>query len=207
LSATGSRTLEILQESPDARDVQDLAHLLQLHPNSVRQVLDDLVARGLVHRERRAAEGRGRPAWLYRADPDRREPDRRVQEHSALARVLAARISATNADAESEGRAAGEMWGAALAEGRTGNPRATMVEVLKGLDFSPRADRQRRRILLRTCPLLDVAREYPEVVCAVHAGLVDGFLQTMGDPHDVTLEPFAAADGCVLRLQRARENL
>lgn len=80
------------------------------------------------------------------------------------------------------------------------------MEVLDELDFSPRADRQRRRILLQTCPLLDVAQEFPEVVCAVHEGMVSGVLESLGDPHEVTLQPFAAPDGCVLRLQRARGN-
>lgn len=206
LPETAARVLEILQEHGDSLGVAELAALLDLHPNTIRQQLDELQARGLVMREPQPAAGRGRPAWAYRASAAIREPDRRVAEHSALAGVLAARISETSADPQGEGREAGRAWGAALSQGRTERPREAVMEVLDELDFSPRGDRQRRRILLQTCPLLDVAQEFPEVVCAVHEGMVSGVLESLGDPHEVTLQPFAAPDGCVLRLQRSRGN-
>lgn len=181
-----------------------LADDLQLHTNTIREQLQLLVARHLVRRHQQSASGRGRPAWLYSADPTRREPDSRVHEHSVLAGVLAARISATSAEPQIEGRAAGRVWGAALAVSRTDEPREAVMEVLEGLDFSPRQDEH--AILLRTCPLLDVAQEHPDVVCAVHEGMVTGLLENMGDPHDVTLLPFGAPDGCVLTLQRSTAN-
>ncbi len=206
LPATAARVLELLQQRDEAVVVVEIAEVLHLHPNSIREHLDELVARGLVTRERRPATGRGRPAWVYQADPQRREPDRRVREQAALAGVLAARISQISEDPKADGRIAGTAWGEALAAGRVGRPREAVLDVLEDLDFSPQPDAGRRRILLRTCPLLDVAQAYPDVVCAVHEGMVSGLLETMGDPHDVTLEPFAAPDGCVLRLQRERGN-
>ena len=204
LPATAARVLELLQSRREQMSVVALGEELQLHTNTVRETLQLLVARHLVRRDRAPGNGRGRPAWLYSADPTRREPDRRVHEHSVLAGVLAARISETSAEPGVEGRAAGRVWGAALATGRTDEPRAAVVEVLEDLDFSPRDDGS--AILLRTCPLLDVAQETPEVVCAVHEGMVSGLLENMGAPHDVTLLPFAAPDGCVLRLKRPPES-
>lgn len=206
LPATAARILELLQDGASAMEVQQLADVVELHPNTVREQLQELVSRGLVRKSPRPAAGRGRPAWIYAADKDRREPDSRVREHSALAGVLAARISATSEDPPAEGRAAGEAWGAALATGREVNPRTQVVDVLEDMDFSPAPNRDRSRILLRTCPLLDVARQYPEVVCAVHEGLVAGLLQELDDPHEVRLQPFGAPDGCVLRLRRSPAN-
>ena len=76
-------------------------------------------------------------------------------------------------------------------------------------------------IALRRCPLLEAAQQHPEVVCAVHRGLVDALLAP-GDAADpggdacsrpadsagahpparyrAELEPFAAPGMCRLRL-------
>ncbi len=53
-----------------------------------------------------------------------------------------------------------------------------------------------RTVWLRTCPLLDAARTYPQVVCTVHRGLVEGLLDAAGEPpageaDGVALDPFA----------------
>ena len=56
-------------------------------------------------------------------------------------------------------------------------------------------------VLLRTCPLLDAARQHPEVVCQVHLGLVAGALETHRAPSTgLRLVPFARPGACVLSL-------
>lgn len=58
-------------------------------------------------------------------------------------------------------------------------------------------------IVLHSCPLLDSAREHPEVVCDVHQGLVVGLLEQAGAGPDVVrteLDPFSQPQGCRLRL-------
>ena len=57
-------------------------------------------------------------------------------------------------------------------------------------------------LVLRTCPLLDAARERPDVVCRVHEGLVAGFVRARGSEADVTVVPFAAARGCRATITR-----
>ena len=61
-------------------------------------------------------------------------------------------------------------------------------------------------VQLRRCPLLDIARRYPEVVCQVHRGLIEGALTQLGG-HDagVDLQPFADPDACRLILPHAGE--
>ena len=57
---------------------------------------------------------------------------------------------------------------------------------------------------LRRCPLLDVARQYPEIICQVHQGLIAGALTELGgDDTGVDLLPFAEPDACRLVLPHA----
>ena len=62
---------------------------------------------------------------------------------------------------------------------------------------APAADGE---ITLRQCPLLEAATRHPEVVCAVHRGMIDGVLETVGAGADVELIPFTGPGTCTLRL-------
>lgn len=216
---TVARVLEHLQQVGTGVGVDDVAAAIGMHPNSARAALEQLVAEGLVVTERRLPTGRGRPARLYRADPERSEPDPRVREHGALAGALAAHLAATSADPTAEAMAAGVRWGRSLAAqaaagstptaqpasrpGRGSDKRARgrVVELLAVLEFGPRPDRPCRSVTLTTCPLLDVARQYPDVVCQVHRGMVAGALAELGaGAHEVDLQPFAEPDGCALTM-------
>jgi predicted ArsR family transcriptional regulator len=211
LSQARARLLEHVQGQGEVT-VEGVASVFGQHPNTVREHLEALTEGGFLLRERSPGPGRGRPAWRYRANPDQPEPDPRVREYGALAGALAAHIAAHSPDPRAEAREAGARWGSALIRtDRDGSVRPSaadaadaahgrVVRLLADLDFSPRADRP-GRIVLTTCPLLDVARTHPDVVCAVHEGMVAGALDALGAPSSgVTLRPFAAPDGCVLRL-------
>ena len=213
LSQARARLLEHVQGQREV-SVEGVASVFGQHPNTVREHLDALVEGRFLLRDRSPGPGRGRPAWRYRPNPDQPEPDPRVREYGALAGSLAAHIAAHSPDPHAEARQAGARWGSALVRtGRDGpaqpsiaaDPRAAhdrVVRLLADLDFSPRVDRP-GRIVLTTCPLLDVARTHPDVVCAVHEGMVAGALDALGSPSSrVTLRPFATQDGCLLRLPR-----
>ncbi len=61
-----------------------------------------------------------------------------------------------------------------------------------------------RTVRLTRCPLLDAARQYPDVVCSVHAGIIRGALHTWGDEATVTrLVPFAEPGACLVHLDPA----
>ncbi len=211
ISPSRARLLEHLQQHLGDVTVDELAREFGQHPNTVREHLDALVEGGLLTRERIPGPGRGRPAWRYRASPLLHEPDPRVREYGALAGALAAHIAAHSPDPRAEARSAGERWGRALVDGESaprGRPaaRRSVIELLADLDFGPRANRDGTRVVLTTCPLLDVAKRHPEVVCAAHEGMVAGALDSLGAPSDgVALTPFGAPDGCILVLQAPRE--
>jgi predicted ArsR family transcriptional regulator len=79
--------------------------------------------------------------------------------------------------------------------------RAQVVEVLDGLGYDPVPDEALDRVALMRCPLLQVAKDVPDVVCNVHLGLVEELLEVSGgDRRRATLTPFAAPGRCDLRL-------
>ena len=61
----------------------------------------------------------------------------------------------------------------------------------------------RELIELRTCPLLDVATEFPDVICQAHHGLIDAAYTAAGESAEgVELIPFAAPGACHVLLPR-----
>ncbi len=198
--------LELVQGAAADLTVDDVADALGLHVNTARKHLQALTDDGLLVGSTVLGGGRGRPATAYAASTVRSEHDPRVREYAALASVLAEHVSRTSADPAADARAAGERWGASLVAGERAarSPKAARVravELLGGLGFDPETDARTTRARLRRCPLLDVARAHPDVVCAVHLGLVRGALDVLGgDPSRASLRPFAEPGACVLVL-------
>ncbi|HSU70217.1 MAG TPA: hypothetical protein VLI70_02080, partial [Micrococcaceae bacterium] len=131
----------------------------------------------------------------------------------------------TQANPRAEGIRAGELWAERLDSGlppeasgpglppeahgpdaeRRAAPgpevRRRAVEILESVGFGVESDENWTSIRLDVCPLLKAARQTPEVVCAVHLGLVRGSLKSMGaDPEQAELIPFAKPGACLLYL-------
>jgi predicted ArsR family transcriptional regulator len=205
LSGPRGVVLERLQRSSRPLRISELAAALGVHQNTAREHLDALVALGLATRERAPATGRGRPAWRYAAVDDHREPDPRVRDYAGLAAALAGHLARTSPNPAAEGLAAGWAWGRSLMAGRPPQagptPRHEVVGLLDELGFAPEADSRAATVALRRCPLLDAAREHPQVVCQVHLGIVRGALEHHGgDPEPTDLIPFAEPGACRLHL-------
>lgn len=197
LSAQRRRVFDVLDVEP--RSVAAVADALDLHVNTVREHLDGLVDSGLAERSRLAPTGRGRPGWGYTARPGVSSPS--AGEYASLAAVLAEHAAAKGGDVAGDMARLGTGWGRSLVDshGRDGDPDRTMVRVLETLGFDP--EDRGGSVRLRQCPMLDVARRHPEVVCQVHLGLVRGALEAAGgDASGVRLEAFGEPDACVLHL-------
>lgn len=126
-------------------------------------------------------------------------------EHRLLANILAELVSRSPRHAEAC-EAAGHVWGRQLTAGSRSpaapEGKAALDEVVDLLDqqgFAPRL--VGRDLEMHRCPLFDVAETHPDVVCAVHLGLLRGTLTELGAPVGVaSLDAFARPGVCVARL-------
>jgi predicted ArsR family transcriptional regulator len=204
LSAARRDVLEHLRGQPEPLSLASLVVATGLHENTLRGHLTALVQGGLVRRHRSEPAGRGRPAWLYELT----EQAPTDSEYAGLAAALAATIARTSPDPAGAAAVAGEEWGRELARDRGASPtppetaRERVVRLLDDLGFAPGTERARpEEVRLTRCPLLEAARRHPDVVCAVHLGIVRGALAEHGaDPDGSELAPFAEPGACLLRI-------
>jgi predicted ArsR family transcriptional regulator len=206
LSPSRAAVLELLHQVGRPQNLAELSRTTGLHTNTLREHLEALVDRGLARRFRAAPSGRGRPAWLYEATPVELGPA--GSEYAGLAATLAAHIHRTSSDPREDAVAAGTSWGHELARkagrpdgGGTVDARRKVVRLLDDVGFSPETDDRATTARLTRCPLLDTAKEFPDVVCGVHLGIVRGALDEYGaDSGRTALTPFAEPGACRLDL-------
>ena len=186
-------------------DVATLTARLGGHPNTIRGHLDVLTAAGLASCTPQPSSTRGRPALGYAVTPAGHVTE-------ALVAYLAER-----ADGAAMARDFGRHWGATLAGAGdgpvVGSAVGSAVELvtatLARMGFSPETapagpgSAGELRLRLVTCPLLDAAREQPDVVCGIHQGLLEGLLERQTDDRkgqSVTLAPFAEPGACIVTM-------
>jgi len=201
VSPARAAVLDLLKGQTEPLSQAALVEASGLHANTVREHLDGLRRRGLVRRLRAESSGRGRPAWLYEATDN----ESTASEYGGLAAALAAAIARTSERPAEIAAAAGEEWGHELARDRGAAPavpttaRRHVIGLLDELGFEPEGGGAPDQVRLTECPLLEAAHRYPEVVCAVHLGIVRGALEEYGaDPTGARLVPFAEPGACRL---------
>jgi len=133
--------------------------------------------------------------------------------YKLLAQILASYLTGTARDPSAAAEEAGNAWGHYLTEKAEPFARLTAAQatqriqaLFQELGFAPevRAEGDRQRILLHRCPFRETAETTPEVVCAVHLGLLRGALDEIGAPLEATLlEPFVEPSLCVAHMQLA----
>jgi predicted ArsR family transcriptional regulator len=211
LGESRSRVLGVLQDSGTQLNVSDVAARLGLHTNTVRLHLEALVAAGLADSQAEKRDLRGRPRTLYTANPNSANAGRR--SYRLLAQILASSMAAQTSKPREAAVKAGHEWGRYLGEGpppfkRVDADEATrrLVCALDDIGFSPEAVTRgrQRRVLLHRCPFREVAKDYPEVACSIHLGLMNGLLAELDAPLEVDrLDTFVEPALCVASLSRS----
>lgn len=193
-------------------DARELASRSRLHVNTVRVHLNALAEAGLVESETTPSQGRGRPRLVYRATAEVDEEGGR--RYRLLAEILTALVARFGADATAQLEEIGEAWGHYLvdspppfAELSDDEAVGRLVGLLDDTGFQPELDPAKgkggRRIRMRPCPFLELAKRHEEVVCPIHLGLMRGALGELGAKTTATkLEPFVRPDLCVAHLSR-----
>ncbi|WP_232548315.1 helix-turn-helix transcriptional regulator [Propioniciclava soli] len=191
LSPARARVARALGHRGPGVALADLADELGGHPNATRAHLDAMVAEGHAETAERQGAGRGRPARVYTLTAaGRRALAGPVAPVSEVLDAVVAHL-AHEPDAAARAHAIGRAWGAS----RRGDA-ADLLATLDALGFSPdpAGGGPSALIRLRTCPMLASARAHPDVVCGMHAGLVQGALPEAAD--GLRVVPFAEPGCC-----------
>lgn len=205
LQPTRARLFALLRDLRRPVGTEELAELLELHPNGVRLHLDRLRAAGLVARER-TPRARGRPRDTWTIAPDALPGGDPPSAYGDLGRWLASALPPAKANLrsiEQSGRAIGRDLappdGIATAEEK-------LHAALVSLGFQPQREPDPAGTLtyrLYNCPYRDAVREGPEIVCTLHRGIVRGLLDVVSPDTDISgfvpKDPVTA--GCLIELR------
>lgn len=210
-TSTRDTVLGAIRTAPAPPTVEEIAHELGLHHNSVRLHTAALRDAGLIAQGSRAGGGRGRPQVTYRTTELGAWTGPR--DYRLLASLLLAdRVGGGNTDARRLGVEWGRRRAAAPPRGggeddddTTGTTRRVMA-ALDELGFEPTpvpaappaAASAENRVELRNCPFLELVDREDGAVCAIHAGMLDGLAE--GSRVDVELLPFTSPRACTVRI-------
>ncbi|WSE58865.1 transcriptional regulator [Mycolicibacterium sp. ND9-15] len=218
----------MVREHGDAVDALELAAEIGAHVTTVRFHLDSLCDEGAIVRTRLPRAGKGRPRTGYRAVQQR-------VDYRILAEILAMELGRNVHTRARRAQHAGRKWAARMATPEESDadavetsPATHADDVLDraavrttvaftGMGFAPElvartppVPRPERIIRLHACPVRDLARTRPEVVCEIHRGLLEGLVaktpveecqqKSRGPALSARLEPFVEPELCVARL-------
>ncbi|MDQ4102258.1 MAG: helix-turn-helix domain-containing protein [Actinomycetota bacterium] len=209
-SASRVRILDLLRGSGTALDVQQISERTDLHANTVRFHLKILIETGLAccrSDPRRGASGR--PRLLYTATTDHLDA---VQPgYQLLADILVSYLAASSKIPiglpEEAGRAfARRHWPSEpFAEVSSDEAVRRVIATFTELGFQPElaSHGPHQRMLLHACPFRALATKHPDVICAVHLGLLKQSLANFSAAIQATgLEPFVTPHLCIAHLAR-----
>jgi predicted ArsR family transcriptional regulator len=214
---TGAARLEILKALGDntryaiylelARAPQPLAtaqisETLGLHPNTVRPHLERMRDVGLLDVVTDAQGTVGRPQHRYSLAADAPSLGFEPPAFPALARMLlrlAASAGLSSADAVDAGREQGVSAARTIGPGPCA---VAMREQLATMGFDPEAagDDESTTIAFTRCPFRELAEANPDLVCGLHRGLVEGFVDERGDGAVVAFHDLGSRTPCQVEI-------
>lgn len=175
-----------LAQSSSPLSAAALAERLGLHPNTIRPHLDRMRDAGVVEVEAIHRGTVGRPQFQYSLAPGAPGLGLDPPAHTLLAGLLAALcegLGAETVDAAELGR----HWGgeAVARHPGAGGCLAALTGELERLGFDPASEDlgekgdhgDRVRVAFLHCPFRELAEAYPELVCHLHRGIVEGVVE------------------------------
>lgn len=185
----------------------DIAESLALHANTVRPHLERMREVGLLDVQVGGRGDVGRPQHRYAIATD--APSLGLEPPTTPLLVdmvlsMAKRLQASGDDAA----AIGIEEGRRRARPYTDAPSTleALVSDLDKLGFDPvvsdadptrgSVDGSAAVIGFANCPFAEMAREHPELVCGLHRGLVEGFVERMGDAESTEFGTLTSRTPC-----------
>jgi predicted ArsR family transcriptional regulator len=192
-----------LARSPVALSTADIAATLDLHPNTVRPHLERMREVGLLDVEIDGRGTVGRPQHRYSLTPESPTLGLEPSAFRLLARLLAATAATSGVDPETVA-AVGRQHGRAAAANRqdAASCVAALMAELAELGFDPAAaeDGAATSIAFTHCPFIELAEAFPELVCHLHRGIVEGFVEQAGGVRVLEFATLADRDPCRVEL-------
>lgn len=199
---TRRRVLAALRTAQVPMTIEQLSAQLVVHPNTVRFHTATLEDDGLIAAGKQPTGGKGRPRTVFSTTPAGARAGSRNFE--LVSTVLLAQLGATAQDPMTAAREAGRAWGAARASRARGLRSSTraLLDVLEDVGFEPKPVPSRRptEIRLLNCPFRELVDDHQDLVCNLHAGLIDGLTAEHPGGADVELIPTPTETSCVVRL-------
>jgi predicted ArsR family transcriptional regulator len=178
---TRARLFGLLNELRRPASTDELAELLELHPNGIRVHLDRMHEAGLVQR-RAERRGRGRPRDVWSISPDAQPGGDPPTGYAELARWLVKSLTMGGTGVR-DVEAAGRQIGRELArDGAAADGEQRLHDILVTLGFQPERRREsedRLTYCLRNCPYREAVRERQPLVCGLHRGMTRGLLDVI----------------------------
>lgn len=195
-----------LARSPRPLATAEIAETLDLHPNTVRPHLERMRDVGLLEVETEARGAVGRPQHRYSLAPDAPSLGLEPPTFAVLARMLLRLAGSTRLridEAVDAGREQGESDAAGLRAGTSCLD--ALVARLDALGFDPAvlAEDGEATVAFTHCPFREFAEADPDVVCGLHRGLVEGFVDTVGGAEVTTFNSLLDRNPCQVSLALA----
>jgi predicted ArsR family transcriptional regulator len=177
----------------------EIADTLGLHPNTVRPHLERMRDIGLLELEADARGSVGRPQHRYSLSPEAPALGFERPAFPVLARMLlrlAAAAEVPPEDAVEAGREHGALDGAR--SDRSLPCEQALIDELASFGFDPAAVSEPggATVAFTRCPFQDLAEANPDLVCSLHRGMVEGFLDARGDGRVVSFHDLADRTPC-----------
>lgn len=195
----------------------DVAATLGLHPNTVRPHLERMREVGLLDARPDVSGAVGRPQKLYSLSAEAPSLGLEPPVFPMLARMLLgmAMEAGLGGDLALD---AGRSEGRRLAHRQPGSRQRSCVEatvaMLDELGFDPaRVDGgEGTTVAFTHCPFAELAEVDPDVVCSIHRGMLEGFVDEIGGARVADFNDLADRAPCRVQLtttspegERARE--
>lgn len=226
LSPKQREVLGVLQTFPEGARAIEVAKTLDMHVNTARGHLEELVAQDAVRVITAPAKGRGRPSLIFQT----RVPDNRAvaEEYITLIELMASMLGDPDSDALKDpqalakAKALGAQW-ATIMGAQSGDARqlnealSPLMNRLRAMGFDPTTTDQNAgettpapaadgapedvSIFLNSCPFIVGDDRPSSFICAVHGGFIEESLQNAGKI-SLELKPFSSPGTCEVQLSQ-----
>lgn len=188
-----------LARSPSPLSTAQIAEALDLHVNTVRPHLERMRDVGLLEVRSEARGGVGRPQHRYGLAADAPSLGLEPSPYPTIARMLLRLAGTAGIDPDdvlAAGRSQGELDARPWAPGSP--PVEALLTELDAMGFDPEVaiEDDTASIAFAHCPFAELAEANPSVVCALHRGMVEGFLEGIGGPCPIAFHTLVDRDPC-----------